>query len=248
MLRCRPLPAQRWPAEAVAVGRAARRRPVVHCGHAGEGRLLVEGVAPSNTLLALLPRQVAPGRDRRAGRDLEASCHDDPDAGHVRRAPWPTMRGPAGRACGRTGRRRRRSSARSIRDQDVGVPRRPAPEVEQGARPSRSCSGAGTSRAAETLAIGDNWNDHEMLQRAPACGLVMGNADPRDARLGLPVLPTNDEDGVAVAIETHVLGQVSRPRRCVRGRCRPWPERGRECRERRAVPLIATLRVERQRG
>ena len=54
--------------------------------------------------------------------------------------------------------------------------------------------------AAETLAIGDNWNDHEMLEEA-GLGLVMGNADPDMLRLGLPVLPTNDEDGVAVAIE-----------------------------------------------
>jgi len=27
-------------------------------------------------------------------------------------------------------------------------------------------------------------------------------------RLGLGVLPTNDEDGVAVAIETHILGEA----------------------------------------
>ena len=36
-------------------------------------------------------------------------------------------------------------------------------------------------------------------------GLVMGNADPEMLTLGLPVLPTNDEDGVALAIERHVL-------------------------------------------
>jgi 5-amino-6-(5-phospho-D-ribitylamino)uracil phosphatase len=60
--------------------------------------------------------------------------------------------------------------------------------------------------ASETLAIGDNWNDHEMLERA-GLGLVMGNADPEMRRLGLPILPTNDEDGVAVAIEEHVLGK-----------------------------------------
>jgi hydroxymethylpyrimidine pyrophosphatase-like HAD family hydrolase len=59
--------------------------------------------------------------------------------------------------------------------------------------------------AAETLAIGDNWNDHEMLEAA-GLGLVMGNADPRMLELGLPVLPSNDEDGVAHAIEHHVLG------------------------------------------
>jgi hydroxymethylpyrimidine pyrophosphatase-like HAD family hydrolase len=56
----------------------------------------------------------------------------------------------------------------------------------------------------DTLAIGDNWNDREMLEEA-GLGFVMGNADPDLHRLGLPVLPTNDEDGVAIAIEEHVL-------------------------------------------
>jgi len=59
--------------------------------------------------------------------------------------------------------------------------------------------------AAETLAIGDNWNDREMITRA-GLGFFMGNADPDLRRLGLPVLPTNDEDGVAEAVERHVLG------------------------------------------
>jgi hydroxymethylpyrimidine pyrophosphatase-like HAD family hydrolase len=57
---------------------------------------------------------------------------------------------------------------------------------------------------ADTIAIGDNWNDKEMLVRAGR-GLVMGNADPALHALGLEVLPTNDEDGVAVAIERYVL-------------------------------------------
>jgi hypothetical protein len=58
---------------------------------------------------------------------------------------------------------------------------------------------------SETLAIGDNWNDREMLERS-GLGFVMGNADPDLLALGLPALPTNDEDGVARAIEEHVLG------------------------------------------
>jgi hydroxymethylpyrimidine pyrophosphatase-like HAD family hydrolase len=40
---------------------------------------------------------------------------------------------------------------------------------------------------------------------AAGLGLVMGNAEPGLRALGLPVLPTNDEDGVALAIEQHVL-------------------------------------------
>ena len=37
----------------------------------------------------------------------------------------------------------------------------------------------------------------------------MGNADPELLALGLPALPTNDEDGVAQAIEEHVLARAA---------------------------------------
>ena len=58
--------------------------------------------------------------------------------------------------------------------------------------------------AAETLAIGDNANDREMLEAA-GLGMVMGNALPEILALGFPVLPSNEDDGVAVAIEEHIL-------------------------------------------
>jgi HAD superfamily hydrolase (TIGR01484 family) len=57
----------------------------------------------------------------------------------------------------------------------------------------------------EVMAIGDNWNDREMVESA-GFGFVMGNADPDLLALGLPVLPANDDDGVARAVEEHVLG------------------------------------------
>ena len=44
-----------------------------------------------------------------------------------------------------------------------------------------------------------------MLEQAGR-GLLMGNAPTELLKLGLPLLPTNDEDGVAHAIESHVLG------------------------------------------
>jgi hydroxymethylpyrimidine pyrophosphatase-like HAD family hydrolase len=59
--------------------------------------------------------------------------------------------------------------------------------------------------AAETVAIGDNWNDREMLERAGR-GFVMGGGDPELQRIGLPVLPSSDEDGVAVALERLAFG------------------------------------------
>jgi hypothetical protein len=58
--------------------------------------------------------------------------------------------------------------------------------------------------SSETHAIGDNWNDREMVERA-GLGFVVGNADPELLVLGLAALPTNDVDGVAHAIEEHVL-------------------------------------------
>lgn len=62
---------------------------------------------------------------------------------------------------------------------------------------------------ADTMAIGDNWNDLPMLQAAGRA-IVMGNA-PEELRSlaqqeGWHIGPTNDEDGVAQAIEA-VLAQ-----------------------------------------
>ena len=62
--------------------------------------------------------------------------------------------------------------------------------------------------ALATLAIGDDWNDRQMLLEAAGWGLVMGNADRGLRALGFGVLPSNDEEGVAHALETHVLGDL----------------------------------------
>ncbi|PYS76011.1 MAG: hypothetical protein DMF66_17065, partial [Acidobacteria bacterium] len=60
-------------------------------------------------------------------------------------------------------------------------------------------------RREEVLAVGDNFNDLEMLEWA-GTGVVMGNADPSLlGRAGFHTTATNDEDGVAAAIERFVL-------------------------------------------
>lgn len=56
----------------------------------------------------------------------------------------------------------------------------------------------------EVMAIGDNFNDLEMLQFAGAA-VVMGNAEEELRALGFPVTATNDEHGVARAIEQYIL-------------------------------------------
>jgi HAD superfamily hydrolase (TIGR01484 family) len=198
VIRCRPLDRE-VARVCVRLGREAAADPVVHCGRAGEGLLLVEGVAPSNTLLAYYLDRSHP--DVRNVVDLETALDED---------PIQVMFGGGLAAM---------AALRGRLEQELG----PRARVERTIYPRLGVSlldvidpGVGKAEAlgflqarfgvaaAETLAIGDNWNDHEMLAAA-GLGLVMGNADPEMLALGLPVLPTNDEDGVALAIERHVL-------------------------------------------
>jgi hydroxymethylpyrimidine pyrophosphatase-like HAD family hydrolase len=61
----------------------------------------------------------------------------------------------------------------------------------------------------ELMAIGDNWNDREMLEFA-GLSIVMGNAVPELKTRGWAVTLTNDENGVAEAIRTYALEPGSR--------------------------------------
>ncbi len=58
--------------------------------------------------------------------------------------------------------------------------------------------------ASEILAIGDNYNDLDMLQFA-GTGVVMENADDALKQEGFHVTSSNDSDGVAAALERFVL-------------------------------------------
>ncbi len=61
-------------------------------------------------------------------------------------------------------------------------------------------------RREEVMAIGDNFNDLEMLEFA-GTPVVMGNADPELlARPGCQTTLTNDESGVAAAIDRFIFG------------------------------------------
>ena len=60
-------------------------------------------------------------------------------------------------------------------------------------------------RPAEVMAVGDNLNDRDMLEFA-GHPVVMGNAVPELKRLGWPLTADHDEAGLALAIETRVLG------------------------------------------
>jgi hydroxymethylpyrimidine pyrophosphatase-like HAD family hydrolase len=60
----------------------------------------------------------------------------------------------------------------------------------------------------QVMAVGDNLNDLEMLEYAGR-PVVMGNAVPELKSRGWTVTSSNDEAGVARALETFVLGQAS---------------------------------------
>jgi hydroxymethylpyrimidine pyrophosphatase-like HAD family hydrolase len=74
----------------------------------------------------------------------------------------------------------------------------------KGATLARWAAENGLSRE-EIMAVGDNFNDMEMLQAA-GVPVVMGNAVDELKRLGWPVTLSNDEDGVAAAIDRFALG------------------------------------------
>ena len=58
--------------------------------------------------------------------------------------------------------------------------------------------------ASETMAIGDNWNDCEMLEFA-GLPVLMGNSAAELKQRGWAVTASNEESGVAAAIEMFVL-------------------------------------------
>lgn len=201
VLRCLPL-ARALALRAVAIGRACAADPVLHCGHLGEGRLMIEGIAPSNTLLVYYLDRSHP--DVVSVPVLDDALAEDPIQVMFGGAIEP-MAALRARLAGELGSAVRidRTIYPSNGVQILDVLRAGVGKAEALAFLQRRWQVA----AEQTLAIGDNWNDHEMLEAA-GLGLVMGNADPEMLRLGLGVLPTNDDDGVAVAIEREILSGV----------------------------------------
>lgn len=202
VLRCRALPRDAARA-AIAAGRAAGFDPVVHCGVRGEGWLLVEaGVPPRGLVAYYLERardEVRPVPDVLAALDSE-----DPIQVMFGGTPAEMEAALGALSPALAGRARIERTvypATGVVLLDVIHPGVGKAEAVAFVRERWGIS------SGETLAIGDNWNDREMVAEA-GLGFVMGNADPALLALGLEALPTNDEDGVARAIEDHVLGRA----------------------------------------
>lgn len=85
------------------------------------------------------------------------------------------------------------------------------PGVSKGWALQRLAKRLGIERA-EVMAIGDNWNDLDMLEWAGQA-IVMGNAAPElrthAKTRGWKQAPPNDEDGVAVVLEREIARQAA---------------------------------------
>lgn len=83
------------------------------------------------------------------------------------------------------------------------------PGCSKGSTLARYAGLVGTPRR-QVMAVGDNFNDLEMLEFAGR-PVVMGNAVDAMKRRGFPVVPSHDDDGLAIAVRRFALGCDAEP-------------------------------------
>ena len=199
-IRVRPL-ARSSAIAVLAFGKSLGADPVVHFGQAGAGLLYVENASPSHTLLAYYLSRSHP--DVRVVENLEAAVAGK-DADPLQVMFGGSMREMSALAVAIEERGFDVSALRTVYPKDdLSLIDVVDPTVDKSEALRFLCARWGVE-LGEVLAIGDNWNDRKMLLAAGK-GCVMGNADPELRALGLEVIPGNDEDGVAWAVERFVL-------------------------------------------
>ncbi len=198
VILCRALP-RATAARVIELGRRLDADPVVHWGARGEGLLYVEGARSVHESLA---RYLGHSRDGvRVVSDLTRDYPGDPVQVMFGGAllPMADLFPRIGAALGDEV-----FATRTVYPHlgcaFIDVLR---PGVSKGEALLSLCARHGVRRE-QVLAIGDNWNDLEMLQAAGR-GLVMGTAEKGLLAAGFEVLPGSDDDGVAVAVERYVL-------------------------------------------
>jgi Cof subfamily protein (haloacid dehalogenase superfamily) len=199
VIEYRPL-ARATAARVIELGRRHGAYPVVHWGSGGEGLLYVEGGVSAHEALA---RYLGHSHDGvRVVDDLATGYPGDPVqvmfGGALRPMAefYPRIAAELGPEVSAT-----RTVYPHLGSAFIDVLRR---GVSKGEALLALCGRYGLTRE-EVLAIGDNWNDLDMLQAAGR-GLVMGTAEPELLAAGFEVLPGSDQDGVALALERYVLG------------------------------------------
>ena len=195
----------------VRVGRAHGADALVSDDHVGAGLLVYDRVSPGNTAvekyIAWSLRVVGPDAAAAVRRVESLEEYLDHDPLHV------AFSGGCA-AMERLAALMREELGASVRllltlypQTDFALLDVLHPEASKGAGLAAVAAEAALARD-EVMAVGDNFNDLEMLEWA-GTGVLMGNADPALRRRGrFHDTATNDEDGVAAAIERFVLEEV----------------------------------------
>ncbi|HEX3558573.1 MAG TPA: Cof-type HAD-IIB family hydrolase [Pyrinomonadaceae bacterium] len=197
----------------VRVGRAHGADALVSDDHVGAGLLLYDHISEGNTALAKYiawSRRVVGEDAAEAIRQVSSlDAYLDHDPLHI------AFSGGCA-AMERLSEEMRRELGRGVRllltlypKMDFALLDVLHPDASKGAGLAAVAAEQGLRRE-EVLAVGDNFNDLEMLEWA-GTGVVMGNADPSLlGRAGFHTTASNDEDGVAAAIERFVLNSERR--------------------------------------
>ncbi len=185
--------------EVLGLARRVGVAPVVHDGPNGEGRLMIESGTPVSRPLELYLDKTTPAPEWVP--DLAAALSRDPVqimfAGTVREI----------------------RAAATMFEEALGARvsvARTEYEISDFALLDVLAPGAGKAEALrflattegvssdQIMAIGDNWNDLGMLEAA-GFAVVMANASPELRARGFAITGSNDEAGVAQAIDRYVI-------------------------------------------
>jgi hypothetical protein len=183
----------------LAEGRAAGAKPILHDGPDGEGYLLVEpGPFPNSAFSSYLEKTNPPARPI---PDLAAHITRDPvQIGFA--ATVSEVRALAERFSSSFA--EQLSLARTeYPKEDLALLDVLAPEATKASAVEFLARQYGIA-PENTMAIGDNWNDLDMLEQA-GFAVMMSNAPPELLARGFAMTGSNDEAGVAQAIERWVL-------------------------------------------
>ncbi|HYH84418.1 MAG TPA: Cof-type HAD-IIB family hydrolase [Pyrinomonadaceae bacterium] len=197
----------------VRVGRAHGADALVSDDHVGEGTLVYDHISEGNTALA---KYIAWSR-RVVGDGAAASIKQvESLEEYLNHDPLHVAFSGGCAAMERLAEEMRREMNGGVRllltlypKMDFALLDVLHPEASKGAGLAAVADEQGLT-SDEVMAVGDNFNDLEMLEYA-GTGVLMGNAAPALRERGsFHLTATNDEDGVAVAIERHVLNAEGR--------------------------------------
>lgn len=183
----------------VALGRECGVEPIVHDGPNGEGHILMETSPTSNPSLSYYLERTKP--PPRLVPDLLKAMHRDP----VQVGFSSTVA-----SIQQLSERLQKKFPEEIelalteyRDRDFALLDALSPRATK-ASALRFLAEHFEIPMERTMAIGDNWNDLEMLETA-GFAVVMSNAPPELRSRGFAVTGNNDEAGVAQAVKDYVL-------------------------------------------